>query len=187
MDTNALLAPRATALVTLAATLLACAASPIPPSQAVSPSPPSQAVSAPPVTSEVETTAAQVKAAPCELVCDGSQVLSRPADTPDFHAAAVANADEVLGAMHDDLLACYQRRVAVNPKAHAFLTVDIVVETDGSVRTVETTGGALLGAATLRCIVRRIEAGTFAPVEGGGTRRIHVPLTFRRIAPGSSI
>jgi len=102
---------------------------------------------------------------------------------PDIHARAVADANAVLASMHDDLVACYRARAAVKPRAHAFLTIDIVVQEDGTVRRVETTGGALLGDAAMRCIVDRVQRGKFAPVDGGGTRHIHVPFAFQRLGP----
>jgi hypothetical protein len=105
----------------------------------------------------------------------------------DVHAAAVANVDRVFAGMHDDLLACYRARLAVDPTAHAFLTIDMVLGPDGNVRTVETTGGARLGDKGLACIVRRVKAATFDPIPGGGTRRVQVPLTLRRLGDGESI
>lgn len=86
--------------------------------------------------------------------------------------------------MHDDLLACYKKRVAVNPNAHGFITVDIVIDPDGRVRTVDTTGGAALGDGTMSCIVQRIKGASFERPHGGGTLRIHVPFSLRRLAPG---
>jgi hypothetical protein len=119
----------------------------------------------------------------CDLVCEQAQVVPRPADGPDYHAKATANANGVLESMHGDLLGCYKKRVAVNPNAHAFITVDIVVDQDGHVRFVETTGGALLGDGTMKCIVDRIKRASFDPPHGGGTLRIHVPFSLRRVAP----
>jgi hypothetical protein len=116
----------------------------------------------------------------CEVFCNAAQLVTHT-EFPDHHARAEANADQVFVAMHDDLLACYKARVRVDPNAHAFLTVDVVIGPDGRVRNVETTGGALLGNQGLDCIVNRVKAATFEPLPGGGTRRIHVPLTFRRV------
>jgi hypothetical protein len=110
----------------------------------------------------------------CELVCDGARI-----DGVDHHAAVVAEADRVVGAMHDDLLACYKKRLVTHPRAHASLTFDIVLEPDGTVRKVETTGGAMLGDKAMRCMTERLARGGFAPVRGGGTLRVHVPMTFR--------
>ncbi len=123
----------------------------------------------------------------CELNCGMASVVARPS-TPDHHAAAVADADRVFRSMHDDLLACYKKRVKAQPNAHAFMTVDVVVKDDGSVWWTETTGGAhLTKGGALKCITDRIEKAQFLPVVGGGTRRIHVPLTFRMLAPGEDI
>ena len=120
----------------------------------------------------------------CDLVCERAEVVPRPADTPDYTELATANANRVLEGMQSEILACYAKRVAVNPKAHAFITVDIIINPDGTVRDVETTGGALLGPTMMSCIVNRVQRATFDPVRGGGTLRIHVPLTLRRLAPG---
>ena len=153
----------------------------------------------PPVTSETTPSSATVPresgerelvvdpVVPCDLVCEQAQVVPRPADGPDHHALATRNANEVLEAMQPDLLACYAKRVAVSPKAHAFLTVDVIIGPDGAVRHVETTGGALLGSATLGCLERRIRQATFAPPHGGGTLRIHVPFALRPVTKGDDI
>jgi hypothetical protein len=120
----------------------------------------------------------------CDLVCERAQIVPRPADGPDYNAKATANANAVLEGMHDDLLACYKKRVSVNPNAHGFITVDIVIDGEGRVRNVDTTGGAILGAGTMSCIVHRIERGSFERPHGGGTLHIHVPFSLRRVAPG---
>ena len=133
-------------------------------------------------TATPEVTAGSV--AFCDLVCERARIVARPADEPDYHARATENANTVLEAMHDDLLACYKKRVAVNPNAHGFITVDVIVGPDGGVRAVETTGGAVLGEGTMGCIVQRIRRASFDPPHGGGTLRIHVPFSLRRVAPG---
>jgi hypothetical protein len=120
-------------------------------------------------------------------VCEGAQLVAKDAQTPDFNRAAVDDANRVIGEMHDDLLACYTKRLASRPTAHGFITVDIVVEADGRVRQVETTGGALLGDGAMTCIVDRIKRATFAPVHGGGTQRIHIPFALRRVGPDDTI
>ncbi len=120
----------------------------------------------------------------CDLVCERARLEPRTTDGPDYHEKATANANSVLEAMHDDLLACYKKRVAVNPNAHGFITVDIVIDQDGRVRNVETTGGAVLGDGTMGCIVKRIRRAEFDPPHGGGTLRIHVPFSLRRVEPG---
>jgi hypothetical protein len=142
---------------------------------------------APPSPSPKVAPAAEVTANPvteCDLVCERAQIVPRPADGPDYHAKATDNANRVLEGMHDDLLACYKKRVAVNPNAHGFITVDIVIDPEGHVRDVETTGGAILGEGTMGCIVQRIKRGSFERPHGGGTLRIHVPFSLRRVAPG---
>jgi hypothetical protein len=109
------------------------------------------------------------------------------AQEPDHHAAAVANANQIFAAMHKDLLACYKSRVAVSPNAHAFMTIDVVINPDGSIRAVETTGGALMGDKGIQCVVNRVKRATFAPVRDGGTLRIHVPVVLRKLTPDESI
>jgi hypothetical protein len=120
----------------------------------------------------------------CDLVCERAQAVARAADEPDYNAQATANANTVLEGMHDDLLACYKKRVLVNPNAHGFITVDIVIDPSGHVRNVETTGGAILGDGTMGCIVKRIQRASFEPPHAGGTLRIHVPFSLRRVSPG---
>jgi hypothetical protein len=151
------------------------------------------ATAAPPPPTGVPTTkAAQVETpqittssqAFCDLVCERARIVPRPADGPDYNAKATDNANAVLETMHDDLLSCYKKRVAVNPDAHGFITVDIVIDHDGRVRTVETTGGAILGEGTMGCLVQRLQRASFEPPHGGGTLRIHVPFSLRRVAPG---
>jgi hypothetical protein len=119
----------------------------------------------------------------CDLVCERALLLTHRAESPDYNAQSVANANQVLEAMHGDLLACYKKRVAVNPSAHGFITVDILVEANGKVERVETTGGAVLGDGTMACIVDRIKRASFDPVHGGGTQHIRVPFSLRRVSP----
>jgi hypothetical protein len=111
-------------------------------------------------------------------------MIRRPAIEPDYTQQEIDDATGVLAAMRDDLLACYTKRLRVNPSAHGFITVDIVVDRDGHVATVETTGGAILGESTMSCIVHRIERGRFEPPHGGGTIRVRVPFSLRRVLPG---
>ncbi len=167
--------------------LVGCAATQ--PAQAVQPA----AASAP--TSTTTLAAATAGTAPsaevttdpvsyCDLVCERAQAQARANDQPDYTSRATANANSVLEDMHGDLLACYKKRVAVNPNAHGFITVDIVIDATGGVQNVETTGGAILGDGTMACIVNRIKRASFEPPHGGGTLRIHVPFSLRRVAPG---
>ena len=148
-------------------------------SAAPPPMAPSTKAASPP-SSEITTSSQSF----CDLVCERAQIVPRPADGPDYNLTATANANTVLEAMHDDLLSCYKKRVAANPEAHGFITVDIVIDQDGRVRTVETTGGAILGEGTMGCLVQRIRRASFDPPHGGGTLRIHVPFSLRRVAPG---
>ncbi len=130
-------------------------------------------------------TSTEVAATPveCTLSCETATLTTPGALQPDHHAAATRNIDEVFASMHDDLLACYRARVRTNPRAHAFLVLTLVLEPDGRVRRVTTTGGAHLGDGGLRCITRRVEQATFAPVHDGGTLSAEIPLVFRRLGP----
>jgi len=145
---------------------------------AAAPAAPAKAGAAP--TTEV-TANAQTE---CDLVCERAQIVARPADGPNYHEQATANANTVLEAMHDDLLGCYKKRVAVNPNAQGSITIDIIVEPDGKVRNVETSGGGVLGDTTMSCLVQRVKRASFDPPHNGGTLRIHVPFSLRRVAPG---
>jgi hypothetical protein len=163
--------PVATTSITTTAAAAAAAAATTPAAAATVPEARSNEVTTDPVTV-------------CDLVCERAQAVARAADEPDYTSQATANANTVLETMHDDLLACYKKRVAVNPNAHGFITVDIVIDPTGHVRNVETTGGAVLGEGTMGCIVKRIQRASFDPPHGGGTLRIHVPFSLRRVAPG---
>lgn len=116
----------------------------------------------------------------CALVCGSAAASREEVAMLDYHDADVANADAVFASMHDDLLACYRARVGERPNAHAFLVIDVLVAPDGSVRNVDTSGGALLGDKTMRCITDRVGRATFDPVRGGGTLHVQVPLAFTR-------
>ena len=111
-------------------------------------------------------------------------MLPRAPEGPDYTSQEIANADAVLGSMRSDLVACYRTRLRVQPDAHAVVTVDILIGDDGRVRTVDTVGGAILGNGTMGCIVEHIKHGVFEPPHGGGTLRIRVPFSLRRVAPG---
>src|SRR5262249_53272677 len=95
---------------------------------------------------------------------------------------AEVDAERVFGSMHADLQACYAARVRERPRAHAFLEVEVVIGPDGHVVDVTTTGGALLGDRTLRCMTDRVRGATFEPPHGGGTMHVHVPLALQRVA-----
>jgi hypothetical protein len=137
------------------------------------------------VASENETKApAPAGPVECDLVCERAQVVQGQPDGTADRTGSTESANRVLTAMQPDLLACYKKRVATSPDAHAFMTLDIVVGPDGTVRDVETTGGALLGKATIECLVNRVKQATFDPPRGGGTMRIQVPFSLRRAAPG---
>jgi hypothetical protein len=124
-------------------------------------------------------------------VCERASLIRHeipPDESADYYTQqAVDRANGTLNTMNHDLLACYEARVKAYPKAHAFLTVDIVVGPDGRVQNVETQGGALLGELTMRCIVDRIRQGEFAPPPRGGTMRFEVPVTLRRVGADDSI
>jgi hypothetical protein len=146
------------------------------------PAVPEPAVAAPPA--KVDPIPRAVDPEACVLVCGSAAAAHLEMPSVDYHVDEAENADAVFASMHGDLLACYRERVAQSPNAHASLVVDVVLAPDGSVRAVDTTGGALFGDRTMRCITRRIQRGTFAPVRGGGTLHIQIPLTFSLRNPG---
>jgi len=115
----------------------------------------------------------------CKLYCEAPRMIPRVAPEPDYTQREIDNANGVLASMSDDLLGCYKKRLRVSPGAHAAITVDILVGSDGHVRNVDTTGGAVLGAVTMACIVHRIDKGVFEPPHGGGTIHVQVPFTLR--------
>ncbi len=162
-----------------------------PPPQVHAASSPSSGTTSGAATPAARPAEAHGSAPRCEVVC-GNATVARHEITPDesadyYTSQAVDRANATLNAMNDDLLACYEARVKTNPKAHAFLTVDIVVGADGRVQNVETQGGALLGQVTMRCIVDRIKQGEFAPPPHGGTMRFEVPVTLRSLAAHETI
>jgi hypothetical protein len=151
----------------------ACVTARSPMSQASKSPPASDALSPINATSELEPGAVE-----CKLRCESPRMIPRVAPEPDYTQREIDNATAVLSSMRDDLLACYRKRLRVNPKAHGVITVDILVGDDGHVRKVDTNGGAVLGDQTMRCIVRRIEQGVFEPPHGGGNIHVQMPFTL---------
>lgn len=105
----------------------------------------------------------------------------RPRDVPDYYAAAVRNATDVFRSMRPDFRTCYAAKLAANPNAHAALVFNVLIGPKGAVRTVDMTGGALLGEDGRECLAAFIRKATFTPVHGGGTLRIKVPMEFRAV------
>jgi len=132
----------------------------------------------PATTTMAESAPSSVSPDACVLVCGNAAAARLDVPKLEYHVDEAENADSVFASMHGDLLACYKARVAERPNAHASLVVDLVVAPDGSVRTVDTTGGAIFGDRTMRCIASRIQRASFAPVRGGGTIHIQIPLKF---------
>jgi hypothetical protein len=181
--------PNRTLIVVLASLIGVAGCASAPPPRAEKPSP-SKAVTAPVEAPSAEKTAEAPGEGRCDLVCGAATVVGHTSpqeSAEDYTTQAVETANVTLNAMHDDLLACYVARVKAYPKAHAFLTIDIVVAPDGHAQKVEVKGGALLGDGAMACIVNRVERGAFAAPPGGGTMRLEVPLTLRRMAPDESI
>lgn len=118
----------------------------------------------------------------CDLVCERAKYAVPPAPETDYSVKALANVNTVLESLQPDMLACYTKRVAVYPNAHAFITVDVVIDEAGKVASVETTGGALLGPQTMACITNKIREATFDPPHNGGTLHVHVPFSLRPVA-----
>lgn len=117
-------------------------------------------------------------------MCERAQVMGGTPDGTADRVTSTEGANRVLTSIQPQLLACYRKRVAARPDAHAFMSIDILVGPDGKVREAETTGGALLGKPTIECILGHIKGAQFDPPRGGGTMRIQVPFSLRRAAPG---
>ena len=118
----------------------------------------------------------------CQLYCGAPRMVPRVVPEPDYTQREIDDATTVMASMTDDLLACYKKRLRVNPKAHAFITVDVLVGSDGRVRKVDTTGGAILGNQTMACVVHRIEQGVFEPPHGGGNIHVQMPFSLRVVS-----
>jgi hypothetical protein len=121
------------------------------------------------------------------LVCEQASVQSNPTDSTAWVAEANAKVNAVLDSMRGELLACYKTRLHAKPTAHGFITVTIVIAPDGTVRRTETTGGAILGEATMACITNRIKRAKFEPPKGGGTLTVVAPFGLRKAATGDDI
>jgi hypothetical protein len=158
-----------------AAFILGCAST-APPPKAVSTTELTNAITRTHATTTSTTTTS------AELVRD--DVIVRPSLEPDYAARAEVNAERVFASIHPDLLACYEARVRADPRAHAFMTFDLVVGPDGQVDDVQTTGGALLGERAMRCLIARVRRVAFEPPHGGGTLHLRVPLSMRNVVPG---
>jgi hypothetical protein len=147
---------------------------------------------APPPTAPIAATTELTSAAvPVSAVAEDANALVRedtrivtPRADPDYTARAEIDAEQVFASMHADLQACYATRVRERSRAHAFMTMDVVVGPDGHVLDVATTGGALLGDRTLRCMTDRVRSATFEAPRGGGTLHVRVPFSMRRVVPG---
>ena len=118
----------------------------------------------------------------CKLRCEAPRLIPRATPEPDYTQREIDNATAVLSTMSGDLLACYKQRLRLNPRAHGYITVDVLVSSDGRVRKVDTTGGAILGDQTMSCIVHRIQQGVFEPPHGGGNIHVQVPFSLEVVA-----
>jgi outer membrane biosynthesis protein TonB len=110
-------------------------------------------------------------------------MVPRPAPEPDYTQRETANATAVVSSMKSDLVACYKKRLRVNPLAQGAITVEIEVGEDGHVRKVDTTGASVLGQQTMACISHRIEKGAFEPPHGGGNIYVEVPFSLEVVSP----
>lgn len=162
---------------------IGCASAPPPPAETPAVSPPR---------AEAKETPVESADGPvCDVVCERAKVTAVTtgsaaiADAETYTIKETENANDVMAAMHDDLLACYKARVRVVPTAHGTLTLDILIGADGKVRKIDTTGGDTLGTAK-DCIVKRVQNGAFDPPHGGGTLKIQVPVTLRLQNPDES-
>ncbi len=119
----------------------------------------------------------------CALRCELPRMVPRPAPEPDYTQRETDNATAVVSSMKSDLVACYSKRLRVNPQAQGAITVEIEVGEDGHVRKVDTTGAAVLGRQTMACISHRIEKGVFEPPHGGGNIYVEVPFALEVVSP----
>ena len=163
--------------------LLACVAAGCVPARPPSNQPPA---AGPPVASAAGSES-EPGAVECKLRCDPPRLVPRVAPEPDYTQREIDNATSVLSSMTDDILGCYKTRLRVNPNAHGFITVDILVGSDGHVHKVDTTGGAILGNQTMACIVHRIGQGVFDPPHGGGNIHVQMPFSLQVLAPDDEI
>jgi hypothetical protein len=122
----------------------------------------------------------------CDLVCGQHRLVARPEGLPDYTQQEIDDADRVLTDLRPKLLACYTQRLRANPAAHGFITMDLVVDHEGRVSHVDTTGGAVLGPRTMSCLVHIVEGAQFAPPHGGGNMFLHVPFNLQRTADGET-
>lgn len=158
---------------------LGCSSSARPPTVAAS-NPVETAQHADPASESLDST--DPGARECKLYCEAPRMVPRVVPEPDYTQREIDNATTVMASMTDDLLACYKKRLRVNPKAHAFMTGDVLVGSDGRVRKVDTTGGAILGDHTVACVVHRIEQGVFEPPHGGGNIHVQMPFSLRVVS-----
>jgi len=126
--------------------------------------------------------ASEPGAVECTLRCEAPRLIPRVAPEPDYTQREIDNATAVLSSMSGDLLACYKQRLRLNPKAHGYITVDVLVSSDGHVGNVDTTGGAILGDQAMACIVHRIQRGVFEPPHGGGNIHVQMPFSLEVVA-----
>jgi len=146
-----------------------------PPAAAASTLGPAEAPGAPPQ--------AEPGAVECTLRCELPRLVSRGSPEPDYTQQETDNAMAVVSSMKNDLLACYKKRLRLNPRAYGAITVEIVVGEDGHVRKVDATGATILGRQTMACISHRIEQGVFEPPHGGGNIFIEIPFSLEVAAP----
>jgi hypothetical protein len=187
-----------TPFIALAAVLSACGGAPqaqrTPEAVAVEPTSPAATAEVAPaesVTPEAHSSPAPATDAtssdegPCDLVCEDAQVEDRK-DGKEELSRISKNANEVLLKIRPAMLACYEKRIVAKPQAHAFMTFSVLVGPDGHVRDVETTGGALLGDKTISCLVGHVRGAVFERPKGGGSLRLNVPFTLRRVPANAS-
>jgi len=175
-----------TALLLASAIGLSC-------SSAYAPSQPITPAAAPaPVRTEAAAADADAGAPEvCEVVCEGAQVSAGPAgglvvvDAESHTRAETENANAVMEALNDELLACYRSSVRRSPRGEGQITFDILVGSDGRVRRIDADAGASLALAK-DCMEKVIAGAVFAAPHGGGTLNIRIPFSLR-LNPDDSI
>ena len=89
----------------------------------------------------------------------------------------VSNADRVVAGMRAGFRACYNRGLATNPDLQGSVRITAKIGPNGEVLSATPGPAGSLGDEVVNCVVRRVQAATFSPPEGGGATVV-IPVTF---------
>jgi len=95
----------------------------------------------------------------------------------EIRGGQVSNAEKVVAGMRAGFRACYNRGLASNPDLQGSVKITARIGPNGEVLSATPSGGGGLGDEVVSCVVRRVQAATFSPPEGGGAS-IVIPVTF---------